>query len=307
MKQLPTFLRMGLFALLFFGAHASSAAPVLQQDQTVFRAYVDTTQTVVGGTIDLIVEKNRYNDLVFTMDTLPHFEILSARVDTNEAWIRSVYTLLAIDSGDFNLPLLQAVGSRETYSAHPGTVRVRLLPADGGVELAEARAVQTTPFVLWWWIKANYLYLLAGLLAGVALYFIVRKLARPKPKVKAPAPVVEKKRNPFKEALEGIEQMRKTRPWEDDPKAYYVALGDLVRIYLEHRTGLPLAEKTTEEGIEMVHRKWTGAQIEAYRYILTRADMVKFAKGQLDVSVHRDCLNKAEELILAFKPAPENV
>ena len=86
---------------------------------------------------------------------------------------------------------------------------------------------------------------------------------------------------------------------------FYVALGDVVRTYLTHRTGLPLAEQTTSESVLMLNQKWTAAQIESYQFILTRADYVKFAKGSWDVAVHRDCLDKATALIMDFKPVQD--
>jgi uncharacterized protein YfbU (UPF0304 family) len=33
-----------------------------------------------------------------------------------------------------------------------------------------------------------------------------------------------------------------------------------------------------------------------------RADVVKFAKGTLDVEAHLSCLDKAERMVHAFKP-----
>jgi hypothetical protein len=39
---------------------------------------------------------------------------------------------------------------------------------------------------------------------------------------------------------------------------------------------------------------------------MTRADFVKFAKGQTTVEEHLDCLQRAEQLVLDFKPVEEN-
>jgi hypothetical protein len=117
-----------------------------------------------------------------------------------------------------------------------------------------------------------------------------------------PIQVPEPERDHYKEAMDAIATLRADALWERDMKGFYIALGDVVRTFLTHRTGLPLAEQTTSESVRMLYQKWTAAQIESYQFILTRADHVKFAKGSWDVAVHRDCLDKATELITDFKP-----
>ena len=115
----------------------------------------------------------------------------------------------------------------------------------------------------------------------------------------------EPERDYYQEAMQAIKALRADALWERDMKGFYVALGDVVRTYLTHRTGLPLAEQTTSESVLMLDQKWTAAQIESYQFILTRADYVKFAKGSWDVAVHRDCLDKATALIMDFKPVQD--
>jgi hypothetical protein len=63
-----------------------------------------------------------------------------------------------------------------------------------------------------------------------------------------------------------------------------------------------LSEKTTEEALEVVKARWTAAQREDFAFIMSRADVVKFARGTMDVNTHVGCLDKAEDLIIQFKP-----
>lgn len=292
-----TLLLLGSWAV--FGGQL--ATPNFQEDQSVFRAYIDSTRQYLGGTVELVVERKREADLQFALDTIPHFEIIGRSSDTSDLWIRDRFTLLAVDTGSFDLPTLTSTAGSSTYQSFPGNILVQLMPGREGTELVEARPNRTVDFNLWWWLQEFWYYILIGAVVGVLVVWAIRKWKRGGSKAvaeEAPVPLVD----PFEEAMHAIDRLRKERPWEVDAKVYYVELGDLIRRYLETTTGLPLMELTTAEAIVLVNNRWTGSQIESYEYLLTRADVVKFAKGSWDVSVHMDCLTKAEQLIIEFKP-----
>ncbi|MEL0146182.1 MAG: hypothetical protein VW808_04580, partial [Schleiferiaceae bacterium] len=151
----------------------------------------------------------------------------------------------------------------------------------------------------WWWILAYKWWLLAGALVLAGAGYLWRNWT---PKTEEIQEETVPEEDPFEVAMQALEAMRADRPWEEDVKQYYVALGDLVRHYLSIRSGLPLSEKTTEEALALVKMKWTAAQREDYAFIMSRADVVKFAKGTMDVDTHLGCLAKAEALIVEFKP-----
>ena len=197
------------------------------------------------------------------------------------------------------MPVLSAVSSNGIYTVIPDTVQSRFLPAEEGVDNAAARPLADVPFNFVWWLEAYWHWIALGgalLLIGYLVWRYAKK------QQDAPTVAPEPERDYYKEAMDAIAALRVEALWERDMKGFYVALGDVVRTYLTHRTGLPLSEQTTSESVRMLYQKWTAAQIESYQFILTRADHVKFAKGSWDVAVHRDCLDKATALITDFKP-----
>jgi len=173
------------------------------------------------------------------------------------------------------------------------------LPAEEGVDNAAARPLAEVPFNFVWWLEAYWYWIALGVALILIGYLVWRYSKKPQA---APTLAPEPERDYYKEAMDAIAALRADALWERDMKGFYVALGDVVRTYLTHRTGLPLAEQTTSESVRLLYQKWTAAQIESYQFILTRADHVKFAKGSWDVAVHRDCLDKATALITDFKP-----
>ena len=275
-------------------------ATLSTQAQSI-QARWDTTAQVIGGTLSLTFEVPS-NLIITPMDSTDALLWIGATRDTQEASVIYHWTALAVDTGVVNtedLALINEAGELAGTVMIP-SVQLNFLPAMEGVETTEARGPMDVPFSLWWWVLAYKWWLLGAVLAGLAAWWMWRRWsAREVKEVPvALAPEVD----PYAQARDQLVQMREQKPWEDDIKSYYVALGDLVRTYLGIQSGLPLAEKTTDEALALVKNKWTAAQREDYAFIMGRADVVKFAKGTLDVEAHLSCLDKAEAMVEAFKP-----
>ena len=247
----------------------------------------DTTEQVVGGMVVLEAEFAG-EEMAVKPDAVSALLWLSEEVDSTGENTVYRWTAMAVNTGEVRL---------EGWAVEP--LVIGFLPAMEGLEKEQDRAPIDVPFSLWWWILAYKWWLLAGALALAGAGYLWRNWT-PKTEEIQEEPVPED--NPFEVAMQALEAMRADRPWEKDVKQYYVALGDLVRHYLRIRSGLPLSEKTTEEALALVKMKWTAAQREDYAFIMSRADVVKFAKGTMDVDTHLGCLAKAEALIVEFKP-----
>lgn len=294
MKKLLTV----LLGVLWMGVAIGQENAVV--DTTVFNAHIDTNAQIVGGTITQVVAWLADADLeLLPADSTSAFLLVSATYDTTALTRNATFTYLVLDTGALVLPTHYAVSSKGLYTVIPDTVQSRFLPAEEGVDNAAARQLAEVPFNFVWWLEA-YWYWIALVGALLLMGYLVWRYAK-KPQA-APTVTPEPERDYYKEAMDAIAALRTEALWEHDMKGFYVALGDVVRTYLTHRTGLPLSEQTTSESVRMLYQKWTAAQIESYQFILTRADYVKFAKGSWDVAVHRDCLDKATALITDFKP-----
>ena len=110
----------------------------------------------------------------------------------------------------------------------------------------------------------------------------------------------------FADTMAALAKLREEQPWEIDAKGYYTSIADILRRYLSVQTGLPLSEQTTSESLATLRTRWTSEDVERFEFIMTRADFVKFAKGKTTVGEHLDCLQRAEQLVLDFKPKEEN-
>jgi len=81
-------------------------------------------------------------------------------------------------------------------------------------------------------------------------------------------------------ALASLRQLEHKEAWKsDEKKAYYSELTYTIRLYLEQRFGINAVEQTTREIIaELILADISETDKDYLRKILSRADMVKFAK-----------------------------
>ena len=297
MKKLLTV----LLGILWMGVVNGQEHAVV--DTNVFNAHIDTNAQIVGGTITQEVAWLADADLeLLPADSTSALLLISDTYDSTALIRSATFTYLVLDTGALVMPALSAISSKGIYTVIPDTVQSRFLPAEEGVDNAAARPLAEVPFNFVWWLEAYWYWIALGGALLLIGYLVWRYAKKPQAAhTVAPEPA----RDYYKEAMDAIAALRAEALWERDMKGFYVALGDVVRTYLTHRTGLPLSEQTTSESVRMLYQKWTAAQIESYQFILTRADYVKFAKGSWDVAVHRDCLDKATALIMDFKPVQD--
>lgn len=82
-------------------------------------------------------------------------------------------------------------------------------------------------------------------------------------------------------AREAIAALAASGLWEKDAAAYYLRLTDILRAYLESRYGEPATAMTSAEVARLVKDRAGDLKTSsAVRELLTRADLVKFAKAK---------------------------
>jgi len=116
------------------------------------------------------------------------------------------------------------------------------------------------------------------IILGVIYYLKKRKKSEPifriRPKIELP---------PHEIALGELEKLRLKKLWQGGRiKEYHSELTDIVRIYIERRFGIMAMEMTTMEILGSLKGSdhLPGEIMEKLNYMLTLADLVKFAKMQ---------------------------
>jgi len=206
------------------------------------------------------------------------------------------FTLTAFDTGYFRLPPIPVEmvekGMTTRITTNDLALQVRSTLPEGG-ELRPIKDIVREPLRLsdFWWLGA----LLLLLIAGYALY---RRLRRPAPvPVAAPAPP----RPPHEIALGKLAALAASDYlFSGNFKTYQSELTYILREYLSLRHSYNALEATTDE-IEHQFSNWEVPEEWKGRLsqLLRRADLVKFAKGELSAEEHREGLEQVRRFVQA--------
>lgn len=288
---------------LLFGLSAAGQRNQGTVDPSVLSAQTDSSQYLVGGIVEYTLEYP-LSATSFSLDTVQGLLLLQQDLDTADNYLKHTISFLVVDSGTLAMPRATLEYTGDTYTTDSTSVLATIIPAQEGVERAENRALKTIDFNFGHWVSHYKLHLLGLLLALALAYLIYRFVSRNTETKNEEEDLVEI--DWFADTMAALAKLREEQPWEIDAKGYYTSIADILRRYLSVQTGLPLSEQTTSESLATLRTRWTSEDVERFEFIMTRADVVKFAKGQTTVGEHLDCLQRAEQLVLDFKPIEEN-
>ncbi len=268
---------------IFFFFHTLYCAAQVQ-----VRTFVDRDEILIGEPIQLSLEAYMplgENFSWFTIDTLPHFEIISkSKIDTAESFngkkIQQVLTITGFDSGRWSFPALTMIIGNAKYVTDTLSVQVNYASFNKDEayhDIKDIMEVEAEHNTMIPWIIG-----IASFLALSAAWFLLKKK---KPTIKE-KPVIYI--SPYDEAMRSLENIRK-KGFEanGEVKEFYSSLNNVLRIYLHRKLGLNSMEKTNEEIITTLAgrdlgREEYGKLTEALRI----ADYVKFAKFHPDASMN---------------------
>lgn len=290
-------------AALLFGLSAAGQGNQGTIDPSVLRAQADSSQYLVGDIVEYTLEYPLVATS-FSLDTVDGLLLLQQDLDTVDNYLKHTISFMVVDSGTLAMPRATLEYTGDRYTTDSTAVLATLIPAEEGLERAENRALKTIDFNFGHWVSHYKLHLLGILLALALAYLVYRLVSRNTGTKYEEEDLVEI--DWFSDTMAALARLREEQPWENDAKGYYTSIADILRRYLSVQTGLPLSEQTTSESLATLRGRWTSEDVQRFEFIMTRADFVKFAKGQMTVQDHLDCLQRAEQLVLDFKPKEEN-
>lgn len=276
-------------------------------------AKLDTNVILVGDQIyfNLEVEKSNEFSVQFPIlkDTLMgKIEILdSGKIDTSilnnqkTKYLRK-YLVTSFDSGNFIIPsvafLVSINGKTDTVKTTPLSLMVNFMPKDTAKTIHDIKPPLDIPIT----IKEIITYAVWGLLvlAIIALaIFIYYAKKKNKPLFVMQKPKVPAHLN----ALQELDKLKDEKLWQKNEfKHYHSRLTDIVRIYFEERFGFLAMEQTTDEILDAFKKSVIDTEIiEKLTYMLTLADLVKFAKTIPLPDENDKCMNIAYSIVLKYK------
>ena len=257
-----------LFLLFSGGAKAQKAPPVL--------ASADKTKILLGEQFDLVVGARFVNEAdvnFFTVDSLPHFEIVQkSKIDTERADQNIVLTqritLTSFDSGRWQIPSLALAGTR--LQTKPITIEVVFSspfdPKKDYNDIKEILNVKKPSEPTWYWY-----------VIGAVLLLLLFILLFPRKKKEKPEEVLDA--NAYRKAISDLQKLQKEDVSQKDVKTFYVQLVDIFRRYLHTGKGLQSFSKTTDDlALQILKLNLTSDKYNELVQVLKLSDAVKYAK-----------------------------
>jgi hypothetical protein len=284
--------------LLFICASLGGASA---QDVNI-RMQFDSARIWVGDQINLTVSVDRpvsyILDIPVFKDTIiKNIEVLKGpvydtiRLTDGRIRINQKYLITSFDSGFYQVPpvfaeLKTGAGIKRFYSDYAPlrVMRAMITPPDTTMKIFDIvkpiRAPLTAGEVLPW------IFLL--LAAIIIIWYGIRLIKKMKQKKNGeevlipsdPAHII---------AFRELEKIKAAGLWQKgEIKAYYTALSEILRQYLENRFGISSLELTTMETLTALSRSGFKDEISFKRLktVLTSSDLVKFAKYTPEQSEH---------------------
>ena len=282
------------FLFLLFAFWVSLLAIGAKGQTPQVNAKLDPPKILIGEETTLEVRvshpKGAHVELTLPADTLvTGVEIkgiaLSDSATVTETLGEYIYhvTLTAFDSATYELRNITAMVGGVGYPAQSAPILiVNTVPVDVDhpEKFADLKG-QWQPDFVW----KDYIGVLFALLAFVLLcvgaYFLWKKYAHRPKKETSQAPLPEPQRDPYEEAIEGMNALKSSGLIEDNRvKDYYTGMTDILRRFIRRVYGIDTSEKTSSEILE-AFRALGEKERELsrdLRQILETADFAKFAK-----------------------------
>ena len=213
-------------------------------------------------------------------------------------WERHVLHLRPVLTGSLTIPPFTARASSagEVVTTAELTLDVTSLLVEAGDEVEAPAPPFPSPFP---WQRSSLLALAALIVAAVCIVFWRRSRSALLPvggEVPLPAHV---------KALRELARLRQApRRTPEEVEVFYVAVSQVMRIYVEERFGLHAPERTTEEFLAEVEAG--DSLLTSHRYALRKfleqCDLVKFAGLFPAANVHEETFRIAEEFVESTRP-----
>jgi hypothetical protein len=149
--------------------------------------------------------------------------------------------------------------------------------------------------------------LLAIILIGVGLYFLIWYMKKRKLNIETPEIIKEEPQiPPHIKALQSLEDLSKKKLSEQNlQKQYYTEMTEIIWVYLEERFRIFASEMTSSDILSQVKLNNSISQnnYSLLEKIFTTSDLVKFAKYETNQMIDKNTLLDAKEFVInTFNP-----
>lgn len=276
-------------SLLFF----TFISATITGQNVAIKAILDTNYLLIGEQTHLhfIATYSNQNTQVtfptFSDTIIKEIEVLTqSKIDSSEQDENGLYSqslsllITSFDSGYYVIPPYPILINNDTIETDALLLEVQSVEVDTSAAIFDIKQPLPEPFSIIDWLKDNWMWLAAILLAALGIYFLIKYLKREKPieiqekpTPKIPAHIL---------ALQQLKELQEKQLWQNGKiKAYHSEISEILRTYIEERYKVNALEETTAEIMFGLRLHQISEEVKMkLSQTLTLADLVKFAKEQ---------------------------
>lgn len=261
----------------------------LSAQSVTVEAKIDSLQMLIGEQTKIHVTVNcdanqrvQFPNLKDTLakgvEIIETSPIETKSVEGNRIEKTLTYTITAFDENVYLIPPFKVKVNNKDYQSKSLALKVMTVKVDTAHpdKFFGPKDVMNPPFAWADWALIFWLSVIFVPLAAVIVYLIVR--------YKDQKPIlrqifVKPKLPPHQEAMKEIESIKAEGVrLQEDPKAYYTKLTDVLRNYIRERYGFNAREMTSKEIIDHLLRIKDDKAMTELRMLFETSDLVKFAR-----------------------------
>lgn len=278
----------------------------------------DTNSILIGEQINITLKANYRVDegevnITFPTlyDTINEFvEIINkSTIDTvipdkNDPYAfvqQQKITITSFDSGYYAIPPFKFIINVDTIETEPILIEVQTMEVDTTKAIFDIKQPLSEPFSIVDWLKDNWWWMVAILVLGVGIFFLIKYLKNRKTKEEPEEIIPDIPIHVI--ALEKLEKVKSDKLWQEGKiKAYHSHISEILREYIENRYQVNALEETTSEIMHGLRLQNISPELmNKLTQTLTLADLVKFAKEQPLANENEMSINNAIEFVNATK------
>jgi hypothetical protein len=229
-----------------------------------------------------------------------------ARIDTlfdkknhSADTVTQSYTITGFDPGTYTIPSLSIGIGKSAVKTNELTLQVVTVKVDTTKAIYDIKQPIAVTYTFTDWLKDNWIIIASTVAVVLAILGTIYYLKK-KPKKSVPIVVKHEPQVPVHLLiLQKLEELRQKKLWQQDQvKAYYIELSDLLREYLEKRYDKKTHEKTTDEIFAALKNRQINVDHQnLLKQILVLSDLVKFAKEKPSAAQNEQSLDSAVSFI----------
>lgn len=188
------------------------------------------------------------------------------------------YTVTCFDSALVFIPFIPVTVNGEGYESNRLALAFMSydIPEGDEKQIFGPKANMNTP-IRFYEVKGFMLFLILAVITVIGAVYLFIRYRDDKPIIRRIR--IEPKVPAHIRAISEIEELRKSGgPHNEDAKAYYTQLTDILREYINDRFGFNATEMTSFEILEHLEESRDKESLTELRDLLATSDMVKFAK-----------------------------